>query len=354
MKKMKNVISKALVFSLMAVMLTACSPKDKKPTEQPKEQKSAEQTTGTQVEGEAITISLFAGSIPENTPTGQGIKSMAEYINQNSNGTIKAEAFYDTALGDATSMVQGLQQGTIDVGVCGTSYYSGLIPDIDVYQLPFLFGSLEEARKATSSDSESVKAIFAKMNDKGLVGLCLYENGFRELSNNVRPIKTPDDVKGIKMRTLPSDVQVATWDAMGALTTSIDAAELYTALQQGTVQAQDNPLHEIASRKFYEVQKYITMTDAVYTPLLMAMSKSTYEKMSESQRALIVEAAQHSREVQLKATDEKQSEAKDTLIKGGCEIEENPDKEAFKEKAMPTWKIFTDKNGTEILDMIRK
>ena len=93
------------------------------------------------------------------------------------------------------------------------------------------------------------------------------------------------------MRTLPSEIQVATWSAMGAMTATIDAAELYTALQQGTVDAQDNPLHEIVSRKFYEVQPYITMTDATYTPFYMAMSKATWDRMSESQQALIVEAA---------------------------------------------------------------
>ena len=310
--------------------------------------------TSLNVEGDTFEISLFAGSIPENTATGAALAKMADYINANSNGTIKAIPYYDTALGDATSMVQGLQQGTVDVGVSGTSYFSGLVPDVDVYQLPFLFSDLESARKNTASDSPSAQAIFAKMEEKGIVGLAFWENGFRELTNNVRPIKTPDDMKGIKMRTLPAEVQKATWEAMGAITTQIDAAELYTALQQGTVSAQDNPLHEIVARKFFEVQPYVTLTDAVYTPFLMGMSKVTYDKMSESQQALMKEAAVYGREQQLAITDENQATALQTLKDNGCEIVEDPDKAAFQEKAMPTWSIFTDTCGTEVLDLIEK
>ena len=311
-------------------------------------------TTSLSVEGDNITISLFAGSIPENTATGAALAEMADYINQNSNGTITAEAFYDTALGDATSMVQGLQQGTIDIGISGTAYYSGLVPDVEVYQLPFLFSDLESARAATASDSESCQAIFAKLEEKGLVGLSFWENGFRELTNNVRPISKPDDMKGIKMRTLPSEVQVATWEARGAVTTTIDASELYTALQQGTVQAQDNPLHEIVARKFYEVQPYVTLTDAVYTPFLMSMSKITWDVLSESQQQLIKEAADWAREQQIAITDKNQASALQTLKDNGCEIVEDPDKAAFQEKAAPTWSIYTDANGSDILDMIQK
>lgn len=310
--------------------------------------------TSLNVEGDEVELSLFAGSIPQNTATGEALGLMTKYINENSNGTIKATDFYDTALGNATSMVQGLQQGTINIGVSGTAYFSGLVPDVDVYQLPFLFSDLETARAATASDSKSCQAIFEKLESKGLVGLSFWENGFRELTNNVREVSEPEDLKGIKMRTLPNDVQKATWEAMGAITSQIDASELYTALQQGTVQAQDNPLHEIVARKFYEVQPYVTLTDAVYTPFLMAMSKTTYDSMSESQQQLIKEAADWAREKQIEITDKNQATALQTLKDNGCKVQENPDKDAFKEIAKTTWHIYTDANGTEILNMIEQ
>ncbi|WP_101877681.1 DctP family TRAP transporter solute-binding subunit [Lachnoclostridium edouardi] len=300
---------------------------------------------------ENIKLSLFAGSIPENTPTGGALKVMADYINENSNGTLTATAFYDTALGDATSMVQGLQQGTVDIGVSGTAYFSGLVPEVEVFQLPFLFSNLEEARAACEGPAKD--AIFEKLAENGIIGLSFWENGFRELSNNIRPVKTPDDMKGMKMRTLSAEVQVETWKAMGALPAAIDASELFTALQQGTVSAQDNPLHEIVSRKLYEVQPYVTLTDAVYTPFLMGMSEATWNKLSDSQKEVIMKAAEVGREEQLKLTDEAQAEALQTLLDNGVTVEENPDKEAFKEKAVPTWSLFTDQCGTEILDLIQ-
>ena len=344
----------ALVLALaMVLSLAACGAKAEAPAAAPAAPAAdAAAPAEGGVTGDKFTISLVAGSIGENTPTGGALKEMAAFINENSNGTIVAETFFDTALGDATSMVQGLQQGTVDIGVSGTAYFSGLIPEIEVFQLPFLFGSLEEARVATAGPAAD--AINTKFHDVGIVGLSFWENGFRELTNNVRPVKTPADLNGIKMRTLPSEIQVECWKAMGALPTTIDAAELYTALQQGTVSAQDNPLHEIVSRKFYEVQPYITLTDAVYTPFYMAMSKITWDAMSESQQALIVEAAAVGRAAQHKLNEEATAAATQVLLDAGCTIEENPDKAAFQEVAMSVWPLFTDKYGTELLDMIQK
>lgn len=355
----KNVLALSLAIT-MALTMTACgggsstsssSGSGAASTPVSADVPEAREAASGEVTGDSVSLSLFAGSIPENTPTGGALAVMADYINAYSDGTLDATAYYDTALGDATSMVQGLQQGTIDIGVSGTAYFSGLVPEIEVFQLPFLFEDLETARAATSGPAaDELNSMF---EDKGIIGLSFWENGFRELTNNVRPITTPDDMQGIKMRTLPAEVQVATWQAMGALPTSIDASELYTALSTGTVNAQDNPLHEIVARKFYEVQPYVTLTDAVYTPFYMAASSATWDRLSESQQALVREAAEVARETQLELTDEAQASAKQTLIDNGCEIVEEPDKAAFKEKAMPTWSIFTDQYGTELLDMIQ-
>lgn len=303
------------------------------------------------VTGDYRELSLFAGSIPENTPTGGALAVMAQYINDNSNGTLEAIAYYDTALGDATSMVQGLQQGTVDIGVSGTAYFSGLLPDIEVFQLPFLFEDLETARAATSGPAAD--AINEKFEQFGIVGLSFWENGFREFSNNKKAVKTPADLSGIKMRTLPAEVQQKTWDALGVQTTTMDASELYTGLQTGIIDAQDNPLHEIVSRKLYEVQPYVSLTDATYTPFYMAMSKTTWDALSESQQNLIVEAAEVGREEQLRLTDEAQAEALQTLKDNGVEVTEDVDKAAFQEIAKEQWHYFTDECGTELLDMVQ-
>ena len=252
--------------------------------------------------------------------------------------------YYDTALGDASSLTEALKMDTVDIGVAGTAYFSSLVPEIEVFQLPFLFSDLEQARTACSGPvAEKINGMFA---DKGIIGLSFWENGFRELSNNKREVKTPADMDGIKMRTLGSKIQIETWSAFGAMTTQIDASEIYTSLQQGTIDAQDNPLHEIVSRKLYEVQPYVSLTDATYTPLYMAMSKIRWDMMSESQQALIVEAAAVGREAMLAATDAAQAEAKQVLIDNGVTVTEDVDKEAFQQIAVPLWDIFTSQSET--------
>lgn len=317
---MKKIIAAVLVLAL-ALSLVACGGSSKPAA------------------GKTQELILFAASIPENTPTGVGLKAMADYINENSNGTLKAVDYYDTALGDASSLAEALKTGTVDVGVSGTAYFSSLVPEIEVFQLPFLFSDLETARRICSGPvADEINQMFAP---HGLIGLSFWENGFRELSNNKVAVKTPADMKGIKMRTLGAKVQIATWNAFGAMTTQIDASELYTSLQQGTIDAQDNPLHEIVARKLYEVQPYVSMTDATYTPFYMAISQAKWDALDDTQKALVKEAAAVGRKAQLEATDAAQATAKQTLIDNGVTIVEDVDKAAFQALAMPQWDIFT-------------
>jgi tripartite ATP-independent transporter DctP family solute receptor len=298
-----------------------------------------------------IKLSVFSGSIPKNSPTGEALGYMVDLINKNAGGTLLAEAFYDTELGDATSMIQGLQQGTIDVGISGDSYYSGLVPEIQVYELPFLFSSVEQARKTVDGPTKDI--IFKKLETKGIIGLCFWENGMRQLSNNVRPVKTPDDLKGIKMRTLPAKVQVEAWKALGALPTSIDAAELYTALQVGTVSAQENPLAEIEFRKFYEVQKYITLSNHVYTPFLMSLSKKTADKLSPEQLKIVKDAALAGQAKERELATKANAAAKQLLVDKGIVFEENPDLDKFKVLTAPVYQVFTSANGEELLKAVQ-
>lgn len=307
---------------------------------------------GGEDQDKTISLSVYAAAVPENSPTGVALKEMVNYINTESKGSLKATDYYDSALGDGASMVQGLTQGTIDIGVTGTAYFSGLVPEIEVFQLPFLFENLQEARAAV--DGSAGQKILERFDSKGIVGICFWENGFRELTNNVRAVSKPSDMQGIKMRTLPSAVQVETWKAVGALPTSIDASELYTALQQGTVSAQENPLHEIVARKLYEVQKYISLTDHVYTPYFMGISKVTWNKLSQEQKDIITKAALLGQKIQREQNEKTTEESLKVVKDYGCEVIENPDKEAFKAQTADVWDIFKQDYGTELIDLIEK
>ncbi len=341
---MKKFLS-VLMATAMVAGLAACG------GSKPNASSGAASNGGGSASSDPVKMSVFAGSIPKNTPTGIGMEFFVKELNEKSGGSIQATAYFDTELGDATSMVQGLQQGTVDIGVSGDSYYAGLVPDIQVYELPFMFSNVEEARAAVDGPTKDV--IFEKLAEKGIVGLCFWENGMRQLSNNVRPVKTPDDLKGVKMRTLPATVQVEAWKALGALPTSIDASELYTALQVGTVNAQENPLAEIVFRKFSEVQDYVTLTNHVYTPFLLSISQKTVDKLSDEQMQIVRDAAVAAQKVQRDAATEADAAAKQQLLDEGVEIEENPEIEKFQALTEPVYSIFTEQCGDELIKMIK-
>jgi len=307
-------------------------------------------STGT--DGGTTEISIFAGSLPQASPQGAGVDAMVDHINEAGVG-LEAVGFFDTALGDASTMVQGMQEGTIDVGVSGNAYYSSLVPEIQVFELPFLFDDVEAARSVTA-EGPVRDAMFAYFDDTDVVGLSIWEGGMRQLSNDVRPVSSPDDLAGVKLRTLPSPIQQEAWSAMGALPQAIDAAELYTALQQGTVDGQENPLAEIVFRDMYEVQDYVSLTSHVYTPHTMGVSRQTWDSLTDEQKDVLQEAAEVGREANLAANDEAEASAMQTLLDEGVEVEEDVDRDAFAELGTSVWPLFTDQYGTELVDQIEQ
>lgn len=300
---------------------------------------------------EKVKLSLFAGGMAQQTSAGQIIKYMGEKIPEYSEGTLETNTFYEGQLGDPTSMVQGLQQGTVDIGVAGDAYFSGLVPQIQVFELPFMFASYPEARAAVDGPvGQKIMDMFTK---KGIKPLGFAEIGFRNLTNSVRPVKTPEDIKGVKIRTLPAPVQVKTWELIGALPTPIDVNELYAALQQGVVNAQENPLGVVTTQKFYEVQKYMSMTGHVYTPAFLSMSMRTWKKLDAKQQAAVMRAAKEGIELGRKHLDDVEKAAIKQCQDAGMVIEFNPEREKFKELSKSAYSFYTDKYGDELIKEIQ-
>lgn len=297
-----------------------------------------------------VKMSLTSAGMAENTPLGQMVKYMAEKLPEYSGGTIETAVFYDAQLGDPTSVVQGLQQGTVDIGTLGTAYFSGLVPQIQVFELPFLFDDYAQARAAVDGPvGQKIMDMYLK---KGIKPLGFGELGFRQLTNNLRAVKTPEDTKGLKIRTLPAPVQVKTWELFGALPTPIDVTELYAALQQGIVNAQENTMVDIATKKFYEVQKYMSMTSHVYTPGFLAISQRTWKKLDDTQKAAVERAASEGIAVARAYVDASEKQWIEDCKNAGMEIEFAPDREAFRELAKSAYSFFTEKYGDELLKEI--
>ena len=340
---MKKIISLALA-AAMALSLVACGGGDKPAT--------PAGSTGTAAPAEKITMKIATTGNEVHQST-IAANAFAEKIAELSGGTMEATVYPNSQLGSEREATEGVKMGSLEMTVVTSDgAVPAFVPETQVLSIPYMFESKEEAYYVLDNFLQNELA--PKFEAQGMKHLAFCELGFRHFTNNKANVQSAADMKGLSIRVQEAPIWFALADCLGFIATPIAFNELYTALQQGTVSAQDNPLHEIVSRKFYEVQPYITLTDAVYTPFYMAMSKITWDAMSESQQALIVEAAAVGRAAQHKLNEEATAAATQVLLDAGCTIEENPDKAAFQEVAMSVWPLFTDKYGTELLDMIQK
>ena len=250
---------------------------------------------------------------------------LMDVADKESNGRLKIEHFPNNVLGDDRLVLESTMMG--DVGMCqiATSELAPLVADMNIYDAPFLFNTPADAWKFV--DSEQGKKIAAQLEERGLKLLAMLELGFRNYTNNAHPVRVPADVKGQKMRVLNSDVHIAMWKAWGANPTPMAFAELLPALQQGTVDAQENPLAIIDANKLYEVQHYISLTGHLFSPHCLYINKEIYDGLDPELRTALDKAvaayqtAQRARAVELNALSVGKFE------KAGCEVIEITDEE---------------------------
>jgi tripartite ATP-independent transporter DctP family solute receptor len=234
-------------------------------------------------------------------------------------------------------MVEGLQLGTLEMTLVSTAPLSSFTKKFLVFDLPFIFKDTASARKVV--DGPIGTQLLDSLKDQGIIGLAYFENGFRHVTNNKRPIEKPEDLKGLKIRTMENPVHMATFKVLGADPTPMAFGELFTALQQGTIDGQENPLPVIDTSKFYEVQKYLSLTGHFYAPAPLLISKSFFESLSPDIQNAIKEAAIEARDYERKLLDEMNAKLVDELQKKGMQINE-VDKEAFVKAVQPVYKQF--------------
>ncbi|MBR1919026.1 MAG: DctP family TRAP transporter solute-binding subunit [Spirochaetales bacterium] len=302
-------------------------------------------------EGKALELSASTGGMAAGSPAGKGMAKFAEKVEEYSNGSIKIQVFYDTTLGNSSSIINGMQQGTVDFGVCGDAYYSGLVPEIQAFELPYMFADINDARSSLAGPAGQY--IIDEIAKKGIQPLTFWEIGFRNLTNNKREISTPADLKGVKLRCLPATFQVKAWEAAGAIPVPMDVSELYSSLQQGVVDGQENPLSEIVNQRFYEVQKFISLTEHVYTPMLFSCGGQTWGRLTQEQKDIIMKAAKDAQAEVYKVNDENSAAYLKQIQDAGLKVNANPDKEAFKALMTTAHKLFTDQYGTKVIDLLK-
>ncbi|MDK2924255.1 MAG: hypothetical protein PWQ41_29 [Bacillota bacterium] len=298
----------------------------------------------------AQTITLKAGhAVAETHPYHLGLVKFAEIVGQKTNGQIKIDIYANGQLGNERDMIEGLQIGTIDLVVTSTGPVSNFVPEMGVVDLPFLFRDREHAYKVL--DGQIGQDLLKKFDAKNIVGLAFWENGFRHLTNSKRPVNTPEDVKGLKIRTMENPVHQETFRVLGADPTPMAWSEVFTALQQKTIDGQENPIPIIYNQKIYEAQKYLALTGHFYSPSLLLMSKAAFDKLTPEQQEIFREAAVEAASYERDQIKKQEDEQVDKLKAFGMEITE-PDRAAFQEATQSVYQKFEPQFGKELIQQI--
>jgi TRAP-type transport system periplasmic protein len=337
MKKFLSVI----LTGLLVVALAACGGES-----------STKQSTSAdkEVSGEKITLKI-GHTLSETSHYQEGMKKFKELLEEKSNGQFELEIFAAGALGGEREMVEGLQIGSVDLVLTSTGPMSGFVPEVTVVDLPFLFRDAEHAHKVL--DGEIGKDLFTKLEGSGLKGLAWWENGFRNVTNNVRPVEKPEDLKGLKIRTMENEIHMASFTQLGADPTPMAFPELFTALQQGVVDGEENPVPVIMSSRFYEVQKYLTMTRHFYNPSMILISKSKFEEYPKELQDALLEAAKEAGDYERQVVQRMDNEYLSELSAKGMEVIETPNIQPFIDAVQPVYEKYADKFGQDLIDSIK-
>ena len=264
---------------------------------------------------------------------GVGSTAFCDEVEKGTQGRYKCQHFPSSALGGEREMIEAVQLGTLDLVNTSTGPLGNFVPEVKIVDIPFLFRGYDHARKTL--DGPIGEDLLAKMRAKNLVGLAWTENGFRHMTNNKRPIVKAEDAKGLKMRTMENKVHMDGYKTFGILPTPMPFPELFTALQQGTVDGQENPIPVILSAKFSQVQKHLSLTGHVYSPAVIILSPAVWNKLSDADKKVFVEAARKGAAAQRKKVNDDEANGIAQLRKDGMQVVEQVDGDSFR-KAIAT------------------
>lgn len=275
----------------------------------------------------AQTVMKISISTAQNSHQGVAIDTFAKEVAKRTNGRYKIETFYNGSLGGERESIESVQLGTQALTFTSTGPVPNFVPETKILDVPFLFRDKGHARAVL--DGPIGKDLLGTFDAKGLKALVWAENGFRHMTNSKRSVKAPEDLKGLKMRTMENPVHIAAYKGFGIITTPMAFPEVFTALQQGTVDGQENPLSVIIAAKFDQVQKHLSLTGHVYSPCVLLMNKAAFDQLSAADKAAFLEAAKEATKANRARVDEDDAKGVADLRAKGMNVVENVDKAKF-------------------------
>ncbi|PTX49020.1 tripartite ATP-independent transporter DctP family solute receptor [Gemmobacter caeni] len=282
---------------------------------------------------------------------GDAGKAFKTKIEELSGGDIEIALKPAGALGGERDVIEGLQIGTVELTISSTGPIGNFVPQVYALDFPFLFKDYASAHAVL--DGEIGQEILADFEPAGLVGLAWAENGFRHITDSKHPIRTPDDLKGIKLRTMENEVHIAAFKALGAAPTPMSWTEVLTSLQQGTIDGQENPVPIITANNMWEIQKYASLTGHVYSPAAVVISKITWDELSPEEQGWMKEAAKAAAEASRATVAKNETAGVEKMIANGMEVVTDIDKAAFAAAVQPVYDEYAPKYSPELIQRIR-
>lgn len=282
---------------------------------------------------------------------GVGSTVFCEEMEKGTQGRYKCQQFPNSALGGEREQIEAVQLGTQDLVNTSTGPLGNFVPEVKIVDIPFLFRDYDHARKVM--DGPIGQDLQKKMEAKGLVNLAWTENGFRHMTNSKRAIVQANDASGLKMRTMENKVHMDGYKTFGILPTPMPFPELFTALQQGTVDGQENPIPVILSSKFSQVQKHLSLTGHVYSPAALILSPAVWNKLSAADKAVFVEAGKKAAAAQRKKVNDDENNGIAQLEKEGMQVVKQVNGESFRKAVAPAYQQYAKEFGADKIAAIQ-
>lgn len=290
-------------------------------------------------------------SVPQNSHYGVAVDEFAKQVEQRTQGRYKIQNFYASALGAERESIEAVQLGTLDMTLTSTGPIPNFVPEVAILDIPFLFRDYAHAR--ATLDGPIGQELLAKFEAKGMKALAWGENGFRHMTNSKHPVNGPGDLKGLKMRTMENPVHIQAYKGFGIIPTPMAISEVFTALQQGAVDGQENPISVIQSWKFDQVQKHLTLTGHVYSPAVFLMNKGLWDKLAAADKQAFMDAVKEAVKANRNRIDEDERNGVAYLRSKGMQVITDVDRSKFQEALAPVFAELGKKFGAANIDRIR-
>lgn len=346
MKNPLKTIVIALVLTMLCGLLAGCG----KSTQSPESQNTEDPTKGS--EESELTLMLYWGTADnEYDPFAIAAHVFTDILVEKSGGRIKVDFYPNSVLGAERDAFEGVSMGTIDMALINNTPIGGFVPECQVMDLPYLYPDKETLYEIF--DGEIGDQINQKMIDSyNVMTLGIFDGGFRQMYNNTRPVSTPADMKGIKFRSMENTVYLNMFKNLGANPTAMAYTEIYTGLQQGTVDGFEIGIATYYTNKFYEVTKYMSMTNHTFTPIRLLMSMDKWSTIPQDLQEIIQASVEEALPIAREKNDANEEHMLELIKAEGIEINELADSKEFKAACEPIWYMFEDEIGSDLLNSV--